>query len=167
MSTAMGAEKNLRGFMCHKYVHADKIVAITPVAADLGGGAVLDLEGGDKPRVTETWQVRHTPAVGGYYVRYEDGYSSYSPAGAFETGYTALGSTPPEGLRLAQPVLRFFAYTHLRAGLPREVSALYARLAYLLAGVLPSAEMAEITKALDALLVSKDCAVRAALELPL
>ncbi len=27
--------------------------------------------------------------VGGYYVVYEDGYKSFSPAGAFESGYTA------------------------------------------------------------------------------
>lgn len=26
--------------------------------------------------------------TGGYYVRYEDGYESFSPAGAFESGYT-------------------------------------------------------------------------------
>ena len=29
-------------------------------------------------------------AVGGYYVVYEDGYKSFSPAGAFESGYTPL-----------------------------------------------------------------------------
>ena len=30
------------------------------------------------------------PEVGGYYVVYEDGYKSFSPAGAFESGYTPL-----------------------------------------------------------------------------
>ena len=30
--------------------------------------------------------------IGGYLVRYEDGYISYSPAKAFEEGYTLLGA---------------------------------------------------------------------------
>ena len=33
---------------------------------------------------------RHKPAVGGYYVVYKDGYKSFSPAEAFEQGYTLL-----------------------------------------------------------------------------
>lgn len=30
---------------------------------------------------------KHDPQVGGYYVVYEDGYKSWSPAEAFENGY--------------------------------------------------------------------------------
>ena len=33
---------------------------------------------------------KHNPQSGGYYVRYEDGYESYSPAEAFESGYTPI-----------------------------------------------------------------------------
>ncbi len=33
---------------------------------------------------------RHKPEVGGYFVVYEDGYQSYSPAKAFEDGYTRI-----------------------------------------------------------------------------
>lgn len=33
---------------------------------------------------------KHKPQVGGYYVVYEDGYKSYSPAKAFEEGYTRI-----------------------------------------------------------------------------
>jgi len=33
---------------------------------------------------------QHRPEVGGYYVVYKDGYKSYSPAKAFEEGYTRL-----------------------------------------------------------------------------
>lgn len=33
---------------------------------------------------------RHKPENGGYYVRYADGYESYSPAKAFEEGYTLV-----------------------------------------------------------------------------
>ena len=31
---------------------------------------------------------KHNPKAGGYFVLYEDGYQSWSPAGAFEDGYT-------------------------------------------------------------------------------
>jgi len=34
--------------------------------------------------------LKHKPEVGGYFVQYEDGYKSYSPAKAFEEGYTRL-----------------------------------------------------------------------------
>ena len=37
--------------------------------------------------VTNEWITRHRPQVGGYFVCYQDGYSSYSPAEAFENGY--------------------------------------------------------------------------------
>jgi len=33
---------------------------------------------------------KHSPLPGGYYVLYEDGYESYSPAKAFEDGYSLI-----------------------------------------------------------------------------
>lgn len=33
---------------------------------------------------------KHAPKAGGYFVAYEDGYKSWSPAEAFESGYTRL-----------------------------------------------------------------------------
>ena len=33
---------------------------------------------------------KHKPVVGGYYVVYEDGYKSFSPAAAFEAGYALV-----------------------------------------------------------------------------
>lgn len=33
---------------------------------------------------------RHKPQPGGYYVVYKDGYESFSPAEAFESGYTLI-----------------------------------------------------------------------------
>ena len=38
--------------------------------------------------VDEAYMQKHQPEVGGYYVVYKDGYKSYSPAKAFEEGYT-------------------------------------------------------------------------------
>ena len=33
---------------------------------------------------------KHNPQAGGYYVVYKDGYQSFSPADAFEDGYTLI-----------------------------------------------------------------------------
>lgn len=35
---------------------------------------------------------KHSPTAGGYYVVYEDGYKSFSPAEAFESGYSKIES---------------------------------------------------------------------------
>ena len=40
--------------------------------------------------VNADYTFRHKPQVGGYYVVYEDGYTSWSPAEAFEQGYTLV-----------------------------------------------------------------------------
>lgn len=40
--------------------------------------------------VDPQWILKHKPEAGGYYVVYDDGYASFSPAKAFEEGYTAL-----------------------------------------------------------------------------
>lgn len=38
--------------------------------------------------VNRKYMIKHNPQVGGYYVVYADGYKSWSPAKAFEEGYT-------------------------------------------------------------------------------
>jgi hypothetical protein len=40
--------------------------------------------------VTGEYMAKHKPEVGGYFVQYDDGYTSFSPAKAFEDGYTRL-----------------------------------------------------------------------------
>jgi hypothetical protein len=40
--------------------------------------------------VTGDYLHKHNPQVGGYFVQYDDGYKSFSPARAFEEGYTRL-----------------------------------------------------------------------------
>lgn len=69
----------------HKIVQAAKIVAID--------GHVLQLEvDGTRVKVhadTE-YLIKHKPQVGGYWVVYDDGYTSWSPAEAFEAGYTRI-----------------------------------------------------------------------------
>ena len=47
-------------------------------------------EGYDAFIVDNEFMNKHKPVVGGYFVIYEDGYTSFSPAAAFESGYTRV-----------------------------------------------------------------------------
>jgi hypothetical protein len=73
-------------YRCHKVVRAAKITAIERDAVtlltlgDIGGCVSVSYD----------FDVKNQPEVGGYYVVYADGYSSYSPAKAFEEGYSPV-----------------------------------------------------------------------------
>ncbi len=70
----------------HKEVEAFKINHINPSPVH---DAVWDLIGETtRLEVGKAYMSKHNPQIGGYYVRYADGYESYSPAQAFEEGYT-------------------------------------------------------------------------------
>lgn len=77
-------------YRCHKLVRAAQIHGVE-TSPSFG----LSFGEGHGVEVTEEWYDRHKPQVGGYYVVYEDGYASYSPAEAFESGYTAEPSADP------------------------------------------------------------------------
>jgi len=48
-------------------------------------------ESGFTPFVVKAaYMWKHQPVVGGYFVTYKDGYQSFSPAGAFEEGYSRV-----------------------------------------------------------------------------
>lgn len=109
--------ETLPAYRCHKVVRAGKI---RQVMVELPGGTRVDLQsmgitiikapdeqfaeiakqgldgyilcfaGGVRMPVTPEWVSKHAPAVGGYFVMYQDGYTSYSPAAAFEAGYTRV-----------------------------------------------------------------------------
>lgn len=82
-------------WLCHKQVWAAKIHEIyggideglhdTRLVLDFGAGKEDALV-----KVSDAWFDKHKPETGGYYVRYEDGYESYSPAKAFEDGYERI-----------------------------------------------------------------------------
>jgi len=56
-----------------------------------GSAIITPEEDGYAPfEVDREYCRKHNPQVGGYYVVYEDGYKSWSPADAFEGGYTKL-----------------------------------------------------------------------------
>gem|GEM_PF-3820118 len=71
-------------WQCHKIVEAFKI---TTISCDL----LMD-DYGNSAAVSEEYFAKHHPEAGGYYVRYEDGYESFSPAEAFEKGYSLMGN---------------------------------------------------------------------------
>lgn len=76
-------------YQCHKRVQAAKI---TSIPHPLNGGLVVQLPAGAERLVPvpDSFWARNKPQVGGYLVKYEDGYQSYSPAAAFESGYTLV-----------------------------------------------------------------------------
>lgn len=92
----MSVQAELPRWQCHKVVHAAKIAMVARLA---DGGFKLALEGGYEVEVSHSYVGRAptgingggAPAlVGGYYVVYEDGYRSWSPAETFEQGYSRL-----------------------------------------------------------------------------
>lgn len=82
--------KELPRYACHKEVQAVKVKSIA-YAPGGGGYLITPVEPGYDPiLVTTEWQDKHGAKSGGYFVRYKDGYESFSPAAAFEEGYTAV-----------------------------------------------------------------------------
>lgn len=88
-------ERELPRYKCHKEVWALKIQAIEsadPPEQESDGSALIVPadEGCGKRKVSAEYMRKHKPQPGGYWVRYADGYESYSPAKAFEEGYTKV-----------------------------------------------------------------------------
>ena len=85
-------------YKCHKEVWALKIKAIEQAPADqdrfhAGGDWYLVPENARYAKILvghDEYVVKHKPEVDGYYVVYADGYKSYSPAKAFEDGYSPV-----------------------------------------------------------------------------
>jgi len=79
-------------WISHKKVWADKIVEIikevSPRSGDTGTRWILAC--GAFVIVTDELAARGAPVVNDYYVQYNDGYQSWSPAKAFEEGYSLI-----------------------------------------------------------------------------
>lgn len=85
----MNVTKEMPKYECHKKVHALKIAGF--VADQHGVVYFQPAEPGySKVPLTPEFVAKHKPEVGGYYVVYEDGYKSFSPASSFESGYKLL-----------------------------------------------------------------------------
>ena len=95
MQSETCAQVEMPRYKCHKIVHALKIDKLKPpMPAEQGGSglwAIVPLDIKYAPfTVSDEYMRKHHPQPGGYYVVYADGYKSFSPADAFEDGYTRL-----------------------------------------------------------------------------
>ena len=98
MEELEGASAEMPRYRCHKDVWALKIERVQLDAKEAqiegretDGSARLFVEPPYGPvRVDSNYVRKHNPQPGGYYVVYKDGYKSFSPADAFEDGYTRL-----------------------------------------------------------------------------
>jgi hypothetical protein len=77
-------------YQCHKVVKAAKILSVR-LQGEPESVLELDLAPGRASVVVDAaFMLKHSPKVGGYFVIYEDGYQSWSPAEAFEAGYSRI-----------------------------------------------------------------------------
>ena len=74
-------------YKCHKVVEAEKILSVE--IFESGSIDVRLYDGTIQPFASE-WATKFNPKPGGYVVFYADGYASFSPAKAFEEGYTKI-----------------------------------------------------------------------------
>lgn len=99
------ASMEMPKYRCHKEVwalkikhvvcdsHPDPEVSIeefSKTEAFSGGSFVFEDDGYAMRTFTPEWYRKHKPVSGGYLVIYKDGYESFSPAEAFEEGYTRI-----------------------------------------------------------------------------
>lgn len=87
MTTAAETQQ-LPRYRSHKIVSAIQIRAID------GNVIVPEEPEYQNFTVSDEYLAKHSPKAGGYFVQYNDGYTSFSPAEAFESGYTLITETP-------------------------------------------------------------------------
>ena len=86
----MNVSREMPKYECHKKVWALKIKRIYLADNDAGAEITPEEDGYAPFVVPQEYMDKHKPEVGGYYVVYEGGYKSFSPAIAFESGYTRI-----------------------------------------------------------------------------
>jgi hypothetical protein len=77
-------------YRCHKEVRAFRIDKVLRVGAVMSAVLVPTQAHIDAVLVGPGYLEKHDPQPGGYFVVYADGYQSFSPAEAFEDGYTRI-----------------------------------------------------------------------------
>ena len=95
MDNGTNVAREMPRYISCKLVWAVCIAAIEQAPADQekqhpsGDWYIKPAEDGYGPIcVSHDFVAKHKPAVGGYYIRYQDGYESYSPSAAFLRGAT-------------------------------------------------------------------------------
>ena len=96
----MDAQREMPKYRCHKEVWALKIAFLAPSCGDRVAGPNEETDGGmictpadagyTPFKLNPDFVRKYSPKAGGYYVVYKDGYKSFSPADAFEDGYTRI-----------------------------------------------------------------------------
>lgn len=67
---------------------------------EIGAAMIVPVEPDYAPfMVSKDYVSKHLPRVGGFWVRYADGYESWSPHDAFTQGYTLIVNPPPPAPR--------------------------------------------------------------------
>lgn len=142
MSNSQDQPTALPRWKCHKEVTAARIKAIS----DFGELARLIVDLGANVdgyvHVSAEYMNKHKPMPGGYFVRYADGYESYSPPEAFESGYTRISADWRDRIKEEQRELdvkikrlkEFLASapTLARIGVPSvQISLLRTQLSYM------------------------------------
>ena len=94
-------------YQCHKQVRACKIERVHH-AVDEDIAEVRCWLTPENPeimpiRVGKDYYKKHQPEAGGYYLLYADGYESFSPAGAFEAGYSLIPYDDSEDTQILNP----------------------------------------------------------------
>lgn len=85
--------RELPKYQSHKKVWALKIKTISQNRTEAGAMLGFEEDGYGAIPVSAEYISKHSPCVGGYFVIYDDGYRSFSPAKAFEEGYTRVGGS--------------------------------------------------------------------------
>jgi len=136
----MSVERQLPQYQSHKKVWALKIANIIPKPnPDPTGNSVASSYGaiiqpadpgyGDFD-VSADYVNKHQPQPGGYFVVYEDGYRSWSPAEAFESGYTSAK------LNTGQPAIKGYRnLSQVEIDLMNEIKAAGEQLRHLVTRV--------------------------------
>ena len=81
-------DSGLPKWKCKKIIEGFKIGVIEYI--DNGGAEIKSDCGKYVVRVQQSYLDKHRPDIGGYYVRYQGGYESWSPADALEDGYDPI-----------------------------------------------------------------------------
>lgn len=90
-----GASMEMPKYRSHKEVWALKIARLQHTGSpdqEADGSLIMTPEDARFAPIllSAEYVAKHRPKVGGYYVVYDGGYESWSPAEAFETGYTLI-----------------------------------------------------------------------------
>lgn len=118
MSDENKATVELPRWRCHKVVWAAKLREITihdqagsnPPVPFAGGFMFLDLPGAAPVAFDAAFWEKHHPVAGGYLVIYPDGYRSFSPAKAFEEGYSVLPAPGQSNVPISHVEMQEFLF---------------------------------------------------------